>query len=181
MMNTRYIITPTIFALLSFTGFAQTQTRSYSKADTLRDSRGNIAGISTFEYQITEGNPYQDRLEQIKVQKVSFFNYCIGFTTKEAQTFWPLYDEYVEKIELVLNKRKKLLAQLTSTQLTAFDEKTLKKNIDDLLQYDNELIALKLQYYKRISEVLPPIKMARFYLADEEFPKRLLRALKSGW
>jgi hypothetical protein len=46
--------------------------------------------------------------DKIEALRVSFINQKVNFTTQESQLFWPLYDEYNDKLE---NARKSFRQQ----------------------------------------------------------------------
>ena len=179
-MNKKYFILA--FSLCLFfviSGFAQTQ-RTY-RADTIRDSRGNIIGSSFLEIRTTPGASREEIMESVQSQKISFFTRYIGFTPREAQLFWPIYNEYIDKLQKVENKRRRLLGILTSDQLVAMDDKAVKANLDSYVQCDAEKGQLNTEYHKKFSEVLNPQKMVRLYKADEQFTRDLLRQLQGRY
>ena len=179
-MNTKQIILSfTIFVLLSFTGFAQV--RRYSQADTIRTSQGNIVGTSSFEITITEG-AYQDRVESLLSQKVAFFSTYIELTIREAEAFWPLYNEYQNKLTAINDKQNKLRALLISVseRRIYMDDQAVKKNLDEYVQCGNSTNSLNLEYHRKFSDVLGPKKTVRLYMAEIEFQQQLIRALRGN-
>ena len=179
-MNKKYFILA--FSLCLFfviSGFAQTQ-RAY-RADTIRDSRGNIIGSSFFEIRVSPGASREEIMESVQSQKISFFTRYIGFTPQEAQLFWPIYNEYIDKLQKVENKRRRLLSILTSDQLMTMDDKTVKTNLDAYVQCDTEKGQLNAEYHKKFSGVLNPKKIVRLYQAEEQFTRDLLRQLQGRY
>ena len=178
IMNTKQIIlTFTMLVLFSFTGLSQV--RRYSQTDTFRSPQGNIT--SSFEIRITEG-AYQDRVESLQSQKVAFFSTYIEFTIKEAEAFWPLYNEYTNKLNAIYDKQNKLRTLLISMseRRIYMEDQSVKKNLDEYVQCGNSINSLNLEYHKKFSDVLGPKKTVRLYMAEIEFQQQLIRALRGN-
>lgn len=140
----------------------------------IRDAYGNVIGQS-FEVRM-EGS-FESRREQLKSQKVAFFSSNIDLTSKEAEKFWPVYNEYTDKIENLKMEQRKVLRQLSEFEYME-NEKDVKALLDAYLgsfAKENELLQ---EYYKKFSSILPPKKVARLYQTEEQFKQILLRSIR---
>lgn len=115
--------------------------------------------------------------ERIKAQKIAFITDQLQLTSEEAQVFWPVFNAYESKFEEIKQGelRSIKMALRSSSSLTDQEAKDL---LDRLVTTENDLHNLKLQLIKDLKSVLPPQKILKLKIADEEFNKRLLEKLR---
>jgi len=142
----------------------------------IRDASGNIIGES-FEWRM-EGT-FESRKEQLKSKRVTHFSNRIGLTTKEAERFWPVYNEYSDKLEYLKSEQRKVLNQLSNFERMD-NEKDVKELLDAYVTSCGRESALFQEYHKKFCVILPPSKVVRLYQAEEEFKQMLLRGLIRG-
>ncbi|MDR3133167.1 MAG: hypothetical protein LBU42_04000 [Prevotellaceae bacterium] len=178
-MTRKYITLLCLVSGLSATTplFAQSY-RIDTTRSIIRDQYGNIIG-SGFGFELRlEGNSYETRMQQIQSHKVAFFTNNIGLTPAEAAQFWPLYNEYVKKREGLIDRKNKLLYQLSSQQtLEYISEKELIALLDAYLLCIEQDADLQKEYYKKFALILPSKKLARYYQSDQLFKEMLLQTL----
>jgi len=141
---------------------------------TIRDAQGNVVGQS-FEVRM-EGS-FESRRDHLKSQKVAFFSNNIGLTAKEAERFWPVYNEYTNRIENLKLEQRQALNRLANFEQME-NEKEIKKLLDDYLKLVAKEAELIQEYYKKYSAILPPKKVARLYATEEQFKQILLRSIR---
>lgn len=119
----------------------------------------------------------QEKKENIEAMKVAFITSKLDLTPEEAQKFWPVYNQYTEKVKELRKKRRE-------------DEREAKKNFDELSDkeieqaIDNDLtirqkeLDLQKEYNTKFKTVLPIKKVSKLYLAEEQFKRVLLDKLK---
>lgn len=114
--------------------------------------------------------------EKIEALRIAFITQQLDLTTQEAQVFWPVYNEYLDKLETL---RKNFKQQYNKT--TDFNFKTDK----EAEAYINAEINMKQkeaeyfkEYYEKIKKVLPLKKVAQLRRAEEDFKKELLHQLQ---
>lgn len=119
----------------------------------------------------------ESKADKVEAMKVGFITNKLELTAKEAQTFWPLYNEYNSKLE-----------KLRKTKKSDFDElKNKGENLNDkeLESFMNEIFAtkqkeldLQKEYYEKYAKVLSVKKVALLYQAENQFKRELLRKIK---
>jgi hypothetical protein len=156
---------------------AQSNRLDTATRSVIRDPFGNI--ITGFGFEIhLEGNSYETRMQQIQSHKVAFFTNNIGLLPDEAVQFWPLYNEYFNKRERLIDRKNKLLFQLSSQQtLESVSEKEINALLDAYLHCIEQDAALQKEYYKKFALILPAKKVARYYQADQLFKEILLQTI----
>ncbi|MCL2097208.1 MAG: hypothetical protein FWH23_00410 [Bacteroidales bacterium] len=155
---------------------ATSKPRVDTVSQTYRDAQGNVIGFSFLEWRM-DGS-VDARKDNLKAQRVTLFSNYIGFTSKEAERFWPVYNEWQEKLEALQKERRKVLEQLANFERMN-NEKEVKALLDAYVNSRVQESALFQEYYKKFSAILPPIKVVRLYIAEEEFKQRLLQILRS--
>ena len=154
--------------------------RSNVRIDTTRttkhDAQGNIV-MQSFElhmesFALREGS-FESRKDQLKSRKITYFSNRIGLTSKEAERFWPVYNEYSEKSDRLRHEQRKLLNQLSNYEI--MNEKDVKALLDAYVNSCVQESALLQEYHKKFSTILSPSKVVRLYQAEEEFKQWLLQ------
>lgn len=112
--------------------------------------------------------------DRIKTLKVAFITERVGLTSKEAQSFWPIYNEHEEKIQTIRHKERMELRSRISTaeELTDSDSSDL---LDKLLALEDEKHDAEQDFISKIRKVIPPKKVLLLIKAEEDFKKRLLQ------
>lgn len=116
--------------------------------------------------------------DKIEALRVTFINQKVNFTTQESQAFWPLYNEYNDKLE---NARKtfkqQFIKQVDFSLLTDKEAETYLAAELSLKQKEYELYK---EYFERFKKVLPVKKVALLRRAEEEFRKELIKTIKAN-
>ena len=73
-----------------------------------------------------------DKEQEIKSQKIAFFTDKIGLTPEEAQTFWPIYNNYWDKKNKIIADRKE--------KMSYFAENSKNMSNDEMIEYTDQHI-----------------------------------------
>jgi len=118
-----------------------------------------------------------ERKEDIETLKIGFLTKKLDLTPEEAQRFWPVYNQFNDKMQDIRKKRRE-------------DNKEAKQKFEELsdkeveLAVDNEMASrqkeldIQKEYHAKFKSVLPIKKVARLYNAEEQFKMELLNKLK---
>jgi hypothetical protein len=170
------LLIATIFVLpLAAQQSSKPKVRMDTTRTVFRDTYGNIIG-EAFEWRM-EGS-FESPKENLKSRKVSYFSNRIGFTTREAERFWPVYNEYSEKLDILKLEQRKLLSQFPNCEMMT--EKEIKALLDAYVNSYAQESTLLQEYHKKFSAILPPSKVVRLYQAEDEFRKWLIDLLRYG-
>jgi hypothetical protein len=116
--------------------------------------------------------------EQIETEKIAFFTEKIGLTLREAERFWPVYNEYWNKKNAIINERKqKMNAYFDNPE--SFSQEEIRELADSYVNYRLQKAKLLEEYHEKFKEILPVEKVMKVYLADYDFKTYLLKKLKS--
>ena len=116
-----------------------------------------------------------DKKEQIAAFRVAFITKELSLSSKEAQLFWPVYNEYQDKLEALRISRRKENKKLTPETMT---DQEAELFIDNETDFKVNEANLQKQYYTRFKQSLPVKKVALLIKAEDDFKRELLKQLK---
>ncbi|NAY90594.1 hypothetical protein GTQ34_01570 [Muricauda sp. JGD-17] len=115
--------------------------------------------------------------ERIKTLKVAFITERVGLTSKEAQQFWPIYNEHEEQLEAIRRKERAEFGSRASSP-EALSDSEASDLLDELLTLETEKHGTNQNFIARIRKVIPPRKVLLLIKAEEDFKKRLLQQFR---
>ena len=124
--------------------------------------------IAFFAAKVSYAQP-----DKVQALKVSFITEKLNLNTREAQGFWPLYNEYTDKIR---SGRKALRRQYGPIKEFKSD-----KEAEDYLSAELKLkqaeVDLQKEYYEKFRKVLGSRKTALLPKAEEAFKRIVLESM----
>jgi hypothetical protein len=121
----------------------------------------------------------QEKKENIEALKVAFLTSKLELTPEEAQKFWPVYNQYQDKLH-ELRKKRRQDEKESKKNMEELSDKELEQNIDNDLATRQKELDLQKEYNTKFKGVLPIKKVAKLYAAEEQFKMVLLRKLKDS-
>ncbi len=115
--------------------------------------------------------------EKIKSEKIAYITEKLDLTVKEAQVFWPVYNELETKRKAIRSERRKAMHSLKKEYETLSD-KELEVISDKLIHLEVDYAQLMKEYNQKFKKVLPANKIVKYYRAEHEFKSKLLKDLK---
>ncbi|MEM6967347.1 MAG: hypothetical protein AAF573_21465 [Bacteroidota bacterium] len=108
------------------------------------------------------------RRQQLEAQRVAFITKKLELTPKEAEIFWPIYNQYQEDKEATNKKykHKKQLENMTDAELETHLLNTFKR--------DQEILDLKKAFFNEMKQKLSVRKLAMLTVAEKEFRTSIL-------
>lgn len=120
---------------------------------------------------------FSDKNETIAAMKISFITRKLNLTPKEAQVFWPVYNQYEEELENLRKGHRKMVND-AKDDFSELSDAVIEKMVDEQISFrQNEIDILK-KYHPQFKNVLPVKKVARLYKAEEEFKRHLIKQIK---
>jgi Spy/CpxP family protein refolding chaperone len=113
----------------------------------------------------------------VEAMKVGFITNRLELTAKEAQVFWPLYNEYNSKMEK-LRKTKRSDFEELKNKSDNITDKELETFINEVFASKQKELDLQKEYYEKYAKVLTVKKVAMLYQAENQFKRELLRKIK---
>lgn len=112
-----------------------------------------------------------DKVEQLRV---AFITKKVELTEAEAEKFWPVYNEYNDKIKAIrknvrmsYRKRVEPLSEQDAEDLYQLDIKSKQAEVD-----------VHKLYSEKIKAIIGVKKLIRLRVAEEEFKREMINTLK---
>lgn len=114
-----------------------------------------------------------ERREAIEARKIAYITKQLSLTTEEARKFWPIYNEYNEKVEELSNTFRKQREQLPD--VSAMSEEEAAQFVNEDLERFEAAAALRREYTEKMLGVISVQKVAMLFEAEKSFNRMLFR------
>ena len=112
--------------------------------------------------------------DKIKSLKVAFLTERLDLSSKEAQTFWPIYNEYDEKRDAMREKKHdQVYRKIRDAE--NLSEKEAGKLIEQYLTFEEQEEELDKNFIQKINKVISSKKTLLLLRSEYEFKKQLLK------
>ncbi|WP_028295477.1 hypothetical protein [Olivibacter sitiensis] len=101
-----------------------------------------------------------DRFKKIEAAKIAYITKELELTPKEAERFFPLYNQYHREMRLLM------------------DRKHSKDNRKGEIESDAEIVALKKRYREEFVPIINPQRASRFFEVEREFREELMKVIR---
>lgn len=118
-----------------------------------------------------------EKRENIEAQKVAFLTKKLDLSPEEAQKFWPVYNQYDNKLQELRKKRREDMKN-AKENFESMTDKEIEQLVDNEIVFRQKELDIQKEYHAKFKSVLPIKKIAQLYRADEEFKRFLLKELK---
>jgi hypothetical protein len=85
----------------------------------------------------------------------------------EKAGFWALYDEYTDKMEKTGDRMVALIREYSEGSRNVSDEKALAM-MNELIAIEKERLDIKSEYIKKFQTILPGVRVARLFQAENK-------------
>ena len=119
----------------------------------------------------------ESKSDKVETMKIAFLTNKLNLTAEEAQVFWPLYNEYSQKMEILRKAKKSEHDEIKSKNGMPTD-KEIAAYMDEVFSTKQKELDLQKEYYAKYVKLLPMKKVALLYQAENQFKKELLRIIK---
>ncbi len=118
----------------------------------------------------------EEKVDKIESYKIAFITEKLNLTPKEAQVFWPVYNEYSDKLVALRKKERERVKAYNSIPNPTDAES--EKFIKDYLACKQQFTDLTAKYVAEFRKVLPAAKAAKLVTLEHEFKMQLLHKYK---
>lgn len=118
----------------------------------------------------------QDRPDgdKIKALKVAFLTEKLNLSSKEAQAFWPVYNEYEQDRE-ALRRKERVQIREKIRNADALSEKEASDLLSQYSDLEKEEELLEQDFLKKMSKLISAKKTLVLLRSEEEFKRQLIR------
>ncbi len=113
------------------------------------------------------------KMEKLESMKIAFISEKVDFTPKEAQLFWPIYNNYSDELKAL---RKSLdINKGHSKDMTDSDAKKL---ISSKIVMEKEKTKILEKFIADLEGVISPQKTLRLLHIEQEFKSKMLKKVR---
>lgn len=113
-------------------------------------------------------------------EKVAFLTLEVGLTPEEAQAFWPVYNQIETEKDEAMFAMIKAYKEMHKAIEEKKGDKEISVLLDKYLEAQKKLNDIENGISARYKAVLPVEKVAKLYVAEEEFRRQQIRKLHHG-
>lgn len=88
-------------------------------------------------------------------------------TPEENNDFWPIYNDYRADIQEVHDRTLLLITDFAANYESLPDD-SAREMLDEYLDIEDDLLRVRTRYVRRFDNVLPPVKLLRFYQIENK-------------
>ncbi|MDB4292147.1 hypothetical protein N9954_01980 [Maribacter sp.] len=112
--------------------------------------------------------------EKIKSLKVAFITERLDLSSKEAEAFWPIYNDYEKKREALRKKeRREIKGKIKNAD--ELSEKEATDLLEKYIIFEDEEEALDKTFLRKVNKVISAKKTLLLLRSEEEFKRELIK------
>jgi hypothetical protein len=119
----------------------------------------------------------EEKRDNVESMKIAFLTKKLDLTPEEAQQFWPVYNQYTDKLQEIRRKRR-MEHKEVKHNIEEMSDKEVEQDVDNEIAFRQKEIDIQKEYHSKFKAVLPIKKVAKLYQAEEQFKRVLLDKLK---
>jgi hypothetical protein len=105
--------------------------------------------------------------DKVKADKKLLVAANMELTEAEAKGFWPVYEKYQDELFLLRGRTVKLIKDYTDAYEKMTNNKA-KALLDELMKIDSLGLKLRQAYLPKFRQVLPEVKVVRYYQIENK-------------
>jgi len=117
--------------------------------------------------------------EKIKADKKLLVASDMKLTDSEAKAFWPVYEKYQDELFLLRTRTVKLINDYAEAYEKMTNDKA-KGLLDELMKIDSLGLKLRQAYLPKFRQVLPEVKVVRYYQIENKINAALMYELAAN-
>ena len=129
--------------------------------------------VLVFALQSYAGVAQNDK-DKVEALRTAFIGKKLELTTNEGEKFWPIYNEYHDKIKAI----RKNLRQGYKKNIDVLSEKEVEELYQLDLKSKQSEAELHRQYSDKIKQVIGTKKTLKLRVAEEEFKKEIIKTIQ---
>ena len=132
--------------------------------------------IAVINVQAQKSN-HEERLEKYKSEKVAFLTSKLDFNAKEAEKFWPVYNQ-MEKEKWEIQKSRRAIEENIRDAGESLSEAEIIKLIRNFAGSMEKEADIMIKYNEKFLKILPPQKVLKLYQAENEFRVYMIKKFR---
>jgi len=121
----------------------------------------------------------QDRKDKIETMHIAYLSEKLNLTSTEAEKFWPIYNQYkAGRDQLRKQRMDNVEAVKKAGGVDNMSDAEVQKLIADETDLETRELELRKEYVTKFQQAIPTRKVAKFFIAEDEFKRYLLNQLR---
>lgn len=121
----------------------------------------------------------QDRKDKIETMHIAYLSQRLNLTPAEAEKFWPIYNEFrAEQDKLRKERMDNMQAVRRAGGIDSMSDADVQKIINVETGIETKQLEVRKDYVVKFQQAIPLRKVAKFFVAEDEFKRYLLNELK---
>ena len=117
--------------------------------------------------------------DKIKAFRTAHITEQLNLTSSEAEKFWPIYNSYDDKIELLRKEeRAEIFSKIRNGGLDDLSDREANGLIDRFMEIRTLELNYRNEMIEELRKVISPKKIIKLNRAEETFKRMLLERLK---
>ena len=118
------------------------------------------------------------RHEKIKALKIAYITEQLNLSPAEAEKFWPVYNEYDDKIAILRNEERVEIFQRFRNGIESMSDSEANELLDKAMTIKTKELEYNKILIQELRKVLSPKKIIKLKKVEEDFKRRLLERYK---
>ena len=124
---------------------------------------------------VAQGDPALSDLDQateearsvLQTERKTIVAQGLALSVAEEKAFWPVYDRYMAELKVAGDLRLKVITEYAASYDDLSDD-TARELLANSLKYQEKILDIRKSYVRKFRQVLPEIKLARFYQIENK-------------
>lgn len=121
---------------------------------------------------------HNNKRERIKALKVSFITEKLDLSEKEAQLFWPVYNNYEAKNSEIRFKEVRAIRKEIRDNIETMSDEDAKALIKKLNDAETRMHKLRISFSEKLMGIIPAKKIIQLKIVEDDFKKKMLEEYK---
>lgn len=125
------------------------------------------------------GQNLENRVERVQALRVAYISDKLNLTPDEAQRFWPVFNQFDDKMDHLRKQKRQLLFKLRPENASKLSEKETNALMEEDDQLEQEIQNNRRMLVKNLQGVIPNQKILMLRQIEVEFKQKLLNQIKN--
>ena len=113
------------------------------------------------------------RDSRMEAKKIGYITEQLDLSTEEAQKFWPIYNEFQDKIKSLKEETRE--KGRSDKDFTDAEAQTF---LNTIFEREQKELDLKKNYFKKMEAAISKAKIAKLYTIENKFRDKVYRSIK---
>ncbi len=141
----------------------------------MRKTKALIIALLCPLFILAQPRMSKNKMKKIESQKIAFLTKELDLSPKEAQEFWPVYNQYSEAKK---ENRKKKHDNMRDINLELISEEEAKLSFESHQKIKKEEMEIETEYFEKFTKILGYKRTINLLIAEAKFKKELLHRIR---